>query len=250
MTEARRALPAGPRRGVAVIIAIALAILLVGALILLGVRQQLDSGSSPNQGTGTSAPSAGASTDSAPPASGQTTSSTEASSAAEADARLESCRAKVRAADKALHAARDGMGHWSEHVQAQTDANAGKISVRTRRAIWARTRLLGPSDVKRYESSLDAYQALDGTCGDASDASDEVGQQLSRCADRDDAQQPVLDAAADGMGDWKKHLSDMELSKHGQISEPQEQWLRTWRAAPPHIKAYERAVSRFSAPTC
>lgn len=250
MTEARRALPAGPRRGVAAIVAVAVVIALGGALILLGVRQQFGSGSSPSQGTGTSAPPAGASTDPASPASGQTTPSTEAGSAAEADTRLESCRAKVRAADKALDAARGGMSHWSEHVQAQTDADAGKISVPTLRAIWARTRLLGPSDMKRYARALDAYQALDGTCEDASDAPDEVRQQLSRCADRDEAQQPVLDAAADGMADWKKHLSDMERSKHGQITAPQEQWLRTWRAAPPHIKIYKRAVSRFSAPAC
>ena len=35
----------------------------------------------------------------------------------------------MQAADQVMAAGKDGMRHWAEHVQAQTDAFAGKITV-------------------------------------------------------------------------------------------------------------------------
>ena len=78
----------------------------------------------------------------------------------------------------------------------------------------------------------------------------DVSKQMARCAKRARAQRPVLAAAADGMADWIKHLGDMRRSKQGKIHNPQKKWLKTWRAAPPHIKAYNKAARHFSAPKC
>src|SRR6478672_6200944 len=60
-------------------------------------------------------------------------------------------------ASVALPAAEEaaGIDHWSQHVQAQTDANAGRISLEGMKKSFMRTRLLGPSDIASYRGALD-----------------------------------------------------------------------------------------------
>ena len=60
----------------------------------------------------------------------------------------------------------------------------------------------------------------------------------------------MLVAVEDGMADWTKHLADMRRSRHRKVHNAQQKWLKTWRAAPPHINAYKKAAGRFSAPKC
>ena len=142
------------------------------------------------------------------------------------------------------------MRHWSQHVQAQTDAFAGRITIKKMDDIFDRTMKAGDEDEQRYDAAVKALRHRDGSCRKVAGASARVSKQLSRCADRGRAQRPVLVAAGDGMADWTKHLADMRRSKHGKVHNPQKKWLKTWRAAPPHINAYEKAADRFSAPRC
>ena len=66
-------------------------------------------------------------------------------------AALEACRARVSAADNVLAVAKKGMGHWSEHIQAQTDANAEKLSIKKMNEIFDRTMAAGHhDDEERY----------------------------------------------------------------------------------------------------
>ena len=50
------------------------------------------------------------------------------------------------------------------------------------------------------------------------------------------------------MEDWIKHLGDMRRSEQGKIHNPQQKWLKTWRAAPKNIDAYDEAADKFSTP--
>jgi hypothetical protein len=170
--------------------------------------------------------------------------------AAKAAAAVKGCRAKVQAADEVMAAGKDGMRHWAEHVQAQTDAFAGEITVGKMENIFERTMAAGDEDEKRYTAAVKAYHHRDGSCRAVAGASARIGRQLIRCADRGRAQRPVLAAADDGMADWTKHLAEMRRSQHGKVHNPQKKWLKTWRAAPPHINAYKKAADRFSAPRC
>ena len=163
---------------------------------------------------------------------------------------LEACRAKVRAADNVLAVAKDGMGHWSEHIQAQTDANAEKISIKKMNEIFDRTMAAGHHDEERYGAAVNAFQEQRGRCDPTAETDSGIKAQLVQCGERERAQQPVLNAAEDGMKDWTKHLADMRRSKKGQIHNPQKKWLQTWRAAPKNINAYEEAAEKFAAPTC
>lgn len=166
---------------------------------------------------------------------------------------LESCRAKVGAAGDVLEAAEVGIDHWAEHVQAQTDANSGEISTAKMDAIFKRTRLAGPDDVKDYENAVQAYEDESGEC-DGADKGDggssSVIEQVSRCVEREQAQEPVLDAAEDAMQDWKSHLAAMRRSRMGHVHDAEGVWLRAWGAAPPHIEAYQDAAKELDAPKC
>ena len=136
---------------------------------------------------------------------------------------MKGCRAKVRAADQVMAAGKDGMRHWAEHVQAQTDALAGKITVGKMEDIFDRTMKAGDEDEKRYTAAVKAYRHRDGSCRAVAGASAQVAKQLTRCADRGRAQRPVLVAAEDGMADWTKHLADMRRSEAREGPQPAEE---------------------------
>jgi hypothetical protein len=241
MTQARRAVGQRRRSKAAFLFAgVALVLLVVGILAILGLRRQADLGNLPIP-QASSAPASTAATDSTSTGSAQENS---------ADAALKACRANVDAADKVLAVGKDGMRHWSEHIQAQTDANAEEITLAEMDAIFDRTMKAGHHDETRWADAIQAHQETSGSCQDVPGAPTEVANQLARCAERRRAQEPVLSAAHDGMADWTKHLGEMRRSLKGKIHNPQKKWLQTWRAAPPHINAYKQAVGRFSAPDC
>jgi hypothetical protein len=171
-------------------------------------------------------------------------------SAAHAEQVLEECRSSVEAADDVLEAAEEGIGHWSEHVQAQTDANAGDISETEMDAIFTRTRKAGDDDVRRYEDAVDEAVDRSASCRVPQGAPAEIADKLENCAERDEAQQPVLEAAKDAMDDWESHLADMRRSASSHVHDARGVWLRAWRAAPRHIKAYDKAEDKFDAPRC
>lgn len=169
----------------------------------------------------------------------------------QAAARLSSCRDRVGEADAVLAAAKTGVGHWAEHVQAQTDANAGRITVATMDATFARTRLAGPDDQDRYRKAVAGYEDADGSCSAVAGASNKESAALSSCRDRSKAQQPVLKAAEDAMADWRSHLAAMARSRAHHMDDAEQIWVDAWRAAPPHIQAYDKAAAAFrGAPDC
>jgi hypothetical protein len=255
MAQARRALAPAPRRGrVALLIALPLALLLIGAIVFT----QLQGRANPS---GVLDPAASASEASSPEESPGPTPSESASAkpsaspkAAEDDssavAALAACRAKVRAGDEVLAVAEVGMRHWSDHVQAQTDANADRISTARMTKIFTRTRLAGPDDEEKYEDALAEHEAQEGRCAPTAGMPSEVADHLERCAERERAQEPVLEAADAGMSDWMDHQADMRRSRADHVDHAQRIWLRTWRAAPENIEDYEKAVDRFKAPDC
>jgi hypothetical protein len=238
VARARRALrPPRRRRRVWLLIVIPLVVLLTGTVIILQLSRLAKSGGLPM-------PDLSSLTQ--PTESGGATRGGHSTAAAV----LRNCHAKVEAGDKVLTVAKQGMRVWSEHIQAQTDANAGKITLHEMDDIFERTRKSGAEDAQRYKTAVDGYRREKGPCTAQSDPSADLREQLARCAQRETAQQPVLRAAEDGMSDWIRHLAEMRRSKQGKIHNPQKKWLQTWRAAPKNINAYDKAAEKYSAPNC
>ena len=183
------------------------------------------------------------------PASPTADSSAQVSRATEA---LQTCRERVEAADALLKAADTGIGHWSQHVQAQTKADRNRISVTMLDRVFEKTREAGPADRKRYARARKAYDAVDGSCASVPGAPAELAADLTSCSTRAEAQKRLLRAAEPAMADWKAHLAKMERSAEDPQPDDQAVWLRDWRAAPPHLGAYTEAVQKFEddAPRC
>jgi hypothetical protein len=239
--------PESPRRR-----ALLVPILLVAALFVTGgwvAAWQM------NQADHSSAAAAtGAGAEAAPSASPEATGDGAATThptehAVAAAQRLAACQRSVRAADRVMREAKVGIGHWREHVQAQTDMFAGKITGEEMGAIFTRTRLAGPADVQRYSDAVQSQARAKATCGPVEGSPAEISSALTRCQKRADAQKPVLAAAEDGMGDWSGHLSDM-ASRQQYRHNAQFHWLQTWRAAPPHLNAWKRSLEHMHAPSC
>jgi hypothetical protein len=193
--------------------------------------------------------------ESSPSPSASTSQSDDAAATTAAAAQaLETCRAKVEAADEVLKQGKTGVEHWAIHVGAQKAYVAGKISVDEMKARFKKTRLKGPEDVRRYDDALSAYQELEGSCEAVEGADEQVAATLASCQKRSKAQPAVMRATAAGMKDWKAHLTFMQrnaLHKEGSPSEAQATWLKQYKAAPKNINAFKKATSNFEdAPSC
>ena len=249
LVQARRA-KASPLR-------IVIPIAVIAALLAGGAFAVFKLGGDPTTAnTPTRAPSVAATQSTAQPTSTESPSSepsatsTKAPTVATGAKALKACQRRVRVADDVLAAAKTGVRHWAIHVQAQTDANARKISIAKMGALFKKTRLAGPADQQRYRDALSKYEDLNGSCDKVKGATASVAEKLSNCRDRAKAQKPVLAAAADGMADWKSHLAAMQRNAKTHVPHAESVWLRAWRAAPPHIKAYKKAAADFDAPKC
>jgi hypothetical protein len=240
MARPRRAASPPPRRFWPVGLGAVVAAVLVGLVLAPGVRDNVATAPSPQA-------SSARPTESLP---SPTSSARTASSDEDSAQLLKACRKTVTAGDKVLAAARQGMRHWAQHVQAQTDADAGKITVATMNATFHRTRAAGPGDTRRYDHAVQRLGRSKGSCEDKAGAPKKIAKKLAACAERRRAQVPVLAAAEKGMADWKRHLNDMRLADHGQLSRPNQRWRQTYAAAPTRIRAYERAVDHYDPPRC
>jgi pyruvate/2-oxoglutarate dehydrogenase complex dihydrolipoamide acyltransferase (E2) component len=252
MARARRA---KPRRSRVLVGLIVVALLAGGAVAALRFWPQSLTAIGPPP-----SPVASAATDSAEPTpemtatpspSTEPTTATAAPASAGAVRAMESCRDRVRAADKVLEQARTGIGHWQAHVAAQRDADRRDISAERQQEIFKETRLKGPADQKRYAAALRDYDRLrDASCDRVEEADSKVAAMMAGCRERASAQRPVMAAAADAMGDWKSHLAAMQRSREVHVANAQQVWIDAYRAAPSNLEAYEKAREDFDAPRC
>jgi hypothetical protein len=201
------------------------------------------------QSSTTAAESPASSTAVSSPSPSETTSPASAA----AEEALAACQTRVRAADDVLKQGKIGVENWTEHVQAQKDYNADKATTDEMKARFKKTRLRGPNDLKRYNEALATYKDLDGSCVKVEGADSEVAASLATCQKRSKAQEPVLQATAAGMKDWKAHQQFMQrnaLHQAGSPSAALATWLKQYNAAPKNINAFKKADKNFDAPEC
>jgi hypothetical protein len=256
VARARRAIPRRPRALDFVIVIVALLVVGAVAVLLLwpgSLTATIRRDTAPSAATessphltpdATASPSASASqSDTRKPA---------ASPASQAVVQaMNSCRNRVRAADEVIRQARTGVQHWDAHVDAERRAAEGDITVAERQRIFKETRLQGPGDQKRYADALRGYDKVkDASCGKSKGADAKTAATLARCQQRANAQSPVMRTGAAAMGDWKQHLADMQRSRKVHVADAQQVWLEAYKAAPPNINAFDKAVREFKAPKC
>jgi hypothetical protein len=168
---------------------------------------------------------------------------------------LSGCAAHLAAGEAVVAAARVGVAHWATHVQARTDMLSGAITAEQMKALWKRTRLAGPTDLRRFSAALAGYDSSGQQCsnGALQAVATEHAEDVEDCLARFAATTEAVQAADLAIGDWEHHLDMMaEFAEGGMTAEQaQEMWVRAWRTAPTNIDAYEAGRSAVAqAPAC
>lgn len=160
---------------------------------------------------------------------------------------VSACAKEIEAAQAVVTAAGNATEHWREHVQARSDLLAGKNSEEQTKAIWKRTRLLGPADKVAVNSAVAARAAAKGGCDGA------PGKAAAFCEQRLAALDAAGAADRAAAGDWAAHLQAMADHAAGDFGaeHAQDLWVAAWTAAPRNLDAAARATAALNnAPAC
>ncbi len=157
------------------------------------------------------------------------------------------CVKEIQAAEAVVLVAAAATEHWREHVQARTDLLAGTNSEEQTKAIWKRTRLLGPGDKVAVNSAVAKRAATKGGCNDV------PGKAAAFCKQRLAALDAAGTAGRAAAGDWAAHLQAMTEHAAGDFGaeHAQDLWVAAWTAAPRNLDAAARATAALAdAPAC
>lgn len=246
MVRPRRALEAPPpsplMRRVVILCTVPLLVIAAAAAgLFVWNAQQQQAGPLPAEPGAVPSTLSSPSTDGAP--SGDASELTGEQQAARA---ISGCRRAVALAESVLGAAGDGISHWREHVQAQTDLTLGRNTDAQTKAIFKRTKLAGPSDVAKYQTAKAGYKADGEACKAVKGAAEEQTEQLKVCHTRLGKVSSALTNADLVIKDWSNHLADMRKSAGGAVHDAQSVWLETWRKAPPNLDKYASAMDTLA----
>jgi hypothetical protein len=159
----------------------------------------------------------------------------------------QACAKEIQAAEAVVAAAGIAAEHWREHVQARTDLLAGKNSEEQAKAIWKRTRLLGPADKVAVSSAVAERVKVKGGCAGL------PGKAATVCKQRLAALDAAGTAVRAAAGDWAAHLQAMAAHAAGDFGaeHAQDLWVAAWTAAPRNLNAAARATAALAhVPAC
>ncbi|MFC7625707.1 hypothetical protein ACFQU4_35560 [Microlunatus sp. GCM10028923] len=159
---------------------------------------------------------------------------------------ITTCRREVALAESVLAAAGDGVGHWREHVQAQTDLSLGRTEEDEAEKIWKRTRQAGASDVAKYQTAKSGRKADGNACRPVADAEDDQVEQLKMCQARLSKVTSALTNADLAMKDWQRQLEELKDADEDNLHDYEDSWLDTWRKAPKNLDRYSSAMDTLA----
>lgn len=167
--------------------------------------------------------------------------------------KLINCRGQVNAGDRAVKAARQSYQDWYEHVHAELDLDAGKITFDKAEAIWNRTHKLGTKDMSNFGTTKALYKTEGKACSKV------VPEQVLApftddardCKKRAAAIADTVAAGSKVADDWSKHTLQHRTKQTTDPSEYHDAWMKLVRAAPKHLKAFRTQYAAYKkAPTC
>lgn len=183
-------------------------------------------------------------------AAGRTTPTAPTGAATGPEQAVQACVRKQAAATAVVAAARRAESDWRQHLQGQTDLEAGELTLaEVKDRLWGPTRKAGPTDVADYTQATDRYAALPSCRAPSGSAAGAV----TACLNRQAALDGVLTAAAPVVDDWRGHLDAMARHAAGDVSggQAQDDWIQRWRAAGPQLVRLAAAESTLAgAPDC
>jgi hypothetical protein len=223
------------------------ALLAAGAVWVL-VRAASDvagsvTGPSPSSGTTSSTPTASA------------TNSPTDSRLAKAQRALASCRSGVTQRERLAEAAAVTARDWKAHTDAQRQLDRGTWSFANAEAVWAKTKVRGSQDTKRFLSTAAKVreESSAADCGSvvADTASTPLAEQGTRCAARVKALGDVASTGAVLNTQWAAHVQMMADKAHTDHAAYHDRWVTMVAQAQAPLKRYAKASETLSkAPAC
>lgn len=156
------------------------------------------------------------------------------------------CRREVAVAESVLAAAGDGVDHWREHLQAQTDLSLGRTEEDDAEKIWKRTRQAGASDVAKYQTAKSGRKADGNACRPVKGAEDDQAEQLKMCQARLSKVTSALTNADLAMKDWQRQLDELKDADPDDLHDYEDSWLESWRKAPENLDRYSSAMDALA----
>lgn len=233
-------------------IAIGLAVLcVVGGGTVWGLSLRSGDGDRPDSAAQTPATSSSekatspsvAATPSTSTPSTEPTASTRSTTSA-ASTRLTGCRATITTGQRLVAAAEKNYSDWSQHVYAQNDYDAGKITAKKAQGIWKRTKAAGPADLNLYDGAKAGWDKADHDACTGLESGQGVGADtVQACTTRAAAMSKLIGAAGPVYSGWKAHQKQMTHTEE-KSDDPDAyftEWFGRVRDAKTPLAKYEAA---------
>src|SRR3990170_1021148 len=167
----------------------------------------------------------------------------------------QACAREIQAGRTTLGVARTGVAHWEAHVQARTDLLAGENTAAETDAIWSRTRLAGPTDLRRFRRADRGYRRVAGpACSrPGGGGRGQRREMVHACSTRARLTDRAVAASRAAIADWESHQANMAAFADHEfgVEHAQRMWEKAWSTASPNINAFHRALRRLrQAPSC
>lgn len=235
---------------IALVMALALAVF-GGAAWAIHLRSGGTSAASAASKTSLSVAGSTKSADSGEPASTSSPSPSSSSTAPVAPAALVACRMEVTRGDALAAVSATVASDWEGHTSSLTRLEAGQITKTEADATWKRTKLAGPSDMKRYHAASTAYSQSKGACARMGALPSAFAGTGTRCVQRANADSDVAVKVAPVSAAWASHLMSMKAKADTPVARYMAKWHQQVNGAPKILSAYRAAASAVRAsPTC
>jgi hypothetical protein len=157
---------------------------------------------------------------------------------------LTECRSQVLTAEQLIAAADTGIGHWQEHVQAQTDFNNGRLTYLGMEETFEQTAKQGVADEKAWKSAAASWKFDPQACRPIIGADGPQRAVMVDCAIRLTAMEQAMPDATAAMKDWIDHLAAEHHAD--EVDDPEQTWLDTWKAAAPNIDEWRAETEELA----
>jgi hypothetical protein len=211
---------------VSVLVALALALVLLGALRTAGGWGGGDS--TARSGSGRSGPGSSAAL---------------SSSGAPGPEDLVSCRALLSLQQGVLDAARPAMGQWEVHIRAMNQLVAGQITLAQATAFWNSTRVQAARRIQEFRAADRLFRSTAGSlCSVATRPPPRSSSDLRACIEAVVARAATVQAARTTMVTWSHHVRDMERLRMGMLSPAMAQtmWRQLWKRGDQELRTYRQ----------
>jgi hypothetical protein len=174
-----------------------------------------------------------------PPPIGTTAAPTDDAAAA-----TRACETAVARGRDAVAAARPSYSHWSGHVRAQRDYDAGTATIEQTRERWAATKATADADLADFRTAYAAFEtAQDGCAQDSGrpapdDRHTTAAPVMAQCRTEFAVVSAAVAAAKGVVDDWAAHVAMMKGKEHYGPAEYGQMWRDMVDAAPADLARF------------